>query len=86
MTNIHSQPVDEDTPTEIDFSQGARGMFFQPELKLNLPVYLDEDVQKFLATIAEKKGVQITRLVPDEISFKISHIDMCFAKVPEKKY
>jgi len=72
MTNIHSQSVDEDTPTEIDFSQGTRGMFFQPELKLNLPVYLDEDVQRFLATIAEKKGVQITDVANDLLKKNIA--------------
>ncbi|MFM8330708.1 MAG: type II toxin-antitoxin system Phd/YefM family antitoxin [Candidatus Methylumidiphilus sp.] len=47
-------------PTDIDFSQGVRGKFYQPNLKLNLPVYLDENVQKFLTTIAEKEGVEVS--------------------------
>ena len=55
MNGITSTSANEELSPEIDFSQGIRGKFYQPELKLNLPVYLDEDVQKFLASIAEKK-------------------------------
>ncbi len=62
MNGITSMSENEDLSPEIDFSQGIRGKFYQPELKLNLPVYLDDDVQKFLATIAEKKVWLFQRL------------------------
>lgn len=50
----------DDIPGEVDFSKGVRGKFYRPELNLNLPVYLDEQVQQFLATIAVRKGLQIS--------------------------
>jgi hypothetical protein len=48
-------------PTEIDFLGAKRGKFFHPNLKLNLPVYQDAEVQAYLATIATKKGGRYTQ-------------------------
>ena len=56
---------DEDMPHEIDFSQGVRGKFYRPGMKLNLPVYLDEDVQIRLTNLARAKGVDLSDLVND---------------------
>jgi hypothetical protein len=50
----------DDIPSDVDFSKGVRGKFYRPELNLNLPVYLDEQVQQFLAIIAVRKGLQIS--------------------------
>ena len=50
---------------EVDFSKGIRGKFYHPNAKLNLPIYLDEPVQQFLATLAAKKGVQISDIAND---------------------
>lgn len=36
-------------PAEIDFSKGVRGKFFRPGAELRLPVYLDAEVQAYLA-------------------------------------
>ncbi len=30
---------------EYDFSKGVRGQFFHPDTHLNIPVYLDQDVE-----------------------------------------
>ncbi|PZN86463.1 MAG: hypothetical protein DM484_00860 [Candidatus Methylumidiphilus alinenensis] len=65
-------------PPEIDFSQGIRGKFYQPELKLNFPVYLDEDVQKFLASIAEKKGIAISDIANDLLKKDIAIMELGF--------
>jgi hypothetical protein len=65
MNTISSPLENDEMPTEIDFSHGVRGKFFQPTLKLNLPVYLDEDVQEFLASIAEKKGLAVSEVAND---------------------
>jgi len=43
---------DEDMPVEIDFSMGTRGKFFRTGIRLNLPVYLDDEVQDRLTTLA----------------------------------
>ena len=56
---------DEDTPGEIDFSQGVRGSFYRPGMKLNLPVYLDDEIQSRLTSLASAKGVDMSDLVND---------------------
>ena len=53
-------PDDDDMPAEIDFSGGTRGKFHRPAARLNLPVYLEAEVQAYLATIAAKKGVPLS--------------------------
>jgi hypothetical protein len=32
---------------EYDFSKGARGKFYRPGVKLNLPVYLEPDLRDY---------------------------------------
>ncbi len=48
---------------EYDFSKGERGKFYKPGAVLKLPVYLDEEVQTYLAKKAEAKGVELSELV-----------------------
>ena len=45
---------------EYDFSQGVRGKFYDPKAQLNLPIYLDIDVAKFVRdrTLAKKMDTQ----------------------------
>jgi hypothetical protein len=50
-------------PDEIDFSQGVHGQFYRPNTKLNLPVYLDDEVQARLARLASDKGLELSELV-----------------------
>jgi hypothetical protein len=57
--------LDEEMPDEIDFSGGVRGKFYRPDMKLALPVYLDNDVQSRLSNLAAAKGVDISELVND---------------------
>ena len=40
---------------EYDFSKGERGKFYRPDVKLNLPIYLDDEVITFIENIANKK-------------------------------
>ena len=42
--------------TEYDFSKGEREKFYRPDAKLNMPIYLDEEVIAFIEDIANKKG------------------------------
>lgn len=65
MTKTKIFEDDDDLPSEVDFSKGVRGKFFRPNAKLNLPIYLDEPVQLFLANLAAKKGVQISDIAND---------------------
>jgi hypothetical protein len=32
---------------EYDFSKGARGKFYRPDIQLNLPVYLEPDLLEY---------------------------------------
>lgn len=70
-TNDH-----DDIPAEVDLSKGERGKFFHPGAKLNLPVYLDDQVQARLAALANAKGVDFSVLVNDLLRKDIELIEM----------
>ena len=48
---------------EYDFSKGERGKFFRPNAQLRLPIYLDADVQAYLAERAAQKGIPLGEMV-----------------------
>ena len=56
---------------EYDFSKGERGKFYHPDMKLNIPVYLDDQVSAFVEKIASKKGIDrsavVNELLRDDI-------------------
>jgi len=51
------------TLNEYDFSKGQRGKFYRPGVRLNLSVYLEEDVQQFVEKIAESKHADVSAVV-----------------------
>ena len=48
---------------EYDFSKAERGKFYRPDVKFNLPVYLEEEVQTFVQAIAEKRKTDLSTVV-----------------------
>ena len=66
---------DDDIPAEIDFSGGTRGKFYQSAIKLNVPVYLDEDIQRYLSDIAARKGVPLSDLANDLLKKEIAILE-----------
>jgi len=48
---------------EYDFSKGQRGKFYRADIKLNIPIYLDDEVSTFIEKIASKKGVDRSSVV-----------------------
>jgi len=58
-----------------DFSNGERGKFFRPNAVFRLPVYLDDEVQRYLAGKAEAKGVDLSDLVNDLLRREIDIIE-----------
>ena len=52
---------------EYDFSKGERGKFYKPNLKLNLPIYLDPETMSFIEEIAKKKNLDLSTVVNDLI-------------------
>ena len=61
---------------EYDFSKGTRGKFYRAKARLNLPVYLDPDVRRFVEQIAHNQRSDISRVVN-----QLLKSDMKLAKV-----
>ena len=51
---------------EYDFSKGERGKFYRQNLRIHLPIYLDEESLEFVEKIA-KKNADLTSVVNDII-------------------
>ena len=75
MNAKSTRSINDDMPSEIDFSEGVRGKFYKANSSLNLPVYLDGEVQSYLATIASKKGVPLSQLANDLLRLEIGIIE-----------
>ncbi len=50
---------------EYDFTNAKRGKFYRPDAKLNIPVYLDDEVRDFVSEIAEHKHSDMAQVVND---------------------
>ncbi|MBC8453579.1 hypothetical protein H8D64_00820 [PVC group bacterium] len=50
---------------EYDFSKAERGKFFHKDVTINLPVYLDDEVRRFVTVIAKKKHSDLNQVVND---------------------
>ncbi|MEW6368037.1 MAG: hypothetical protein AB1714_25705 [Acidobacteriota bacterium] len=48
---------------EYDFWKGERGKFYKRGLKLNLPVYLEEEVFLFVQRLAKKRKPDLSSVV-----------------------
>jgi hypothetical protein len=66
---------DDDMPGEIDFSKGSRGKFFKPSATLHLPVYLEAEVQAYLAERAKARGIEVAQLVNELLKKDIELIE-----------
>src|ERR1043166_6644435 len=73
--NTTPPPKDQGMPDEIDFSEGTRGKFYRPNAKLNLPVYLEADVQDYLGRLAARKGGSLSDLTNDLLKKEIAIIE-----------
>ena len=61
---------------EYDFSKGTRGKFYRAKARLNLPIYLDPEVQRFVEQIAHSRRSDVSRVVN-----RLLKSDMKLAKV-----
>ena len=48
---------------EYDFSKGERGKFFNKDIKINLPIYLEDEILEFVDRIAKRKNLDISTIV-----------------------
>jgi len=60
---------------EYDFTKGKRGKFFRPDAEMRLPIYLEAEVQKYLAERAAQKGVPLGELVNGLLKQEIKIIE-----------
>ena len=58
-----------------DFSKGVRGKFYKPDATFKLPVYLDAEVEGYLAKRAQAKGVELDELVNQLLKREIEIIE-----------
>lgn len=72
---ISANPHDDNMPAEVDFSKGVRGKFFKQGAALRLPVYLEAEVQAYLAERATARGVDVAQLVNDLLKKNIELIE-----------
>jgi hypothetical protein len=61
--------------SEYNFKKGARGKFHYSGATLPIPVYLEPEVLAFLSAKAEKKGIEIDRIVNDLLRRDIGIIE-----------
>ena len=60
---------------EYDFSKGERGKFYHANAQLNLPVYLEPDIERFIRKYSTKKKVDIQTLVNEWLRKEIEVIN-----------
>lgn len=66
---------DDEMPAEVDFSNGTRGKFFRPGARISLPVYLEAEVQDYLAARARARGIEVGQLVNELLKKDIELIE-----------
>lgn len=74
--NAQTTHNDDEMPAEIDFSGGKRGQFYKADAQMNLPVYLDQQVQATLYALANAKGVDLSTLINDLLKKDIELMEL----------
>jgi hypothetical protein len=64
---MNNRPMDDnDTPAEIDFSKGTRGLHhIPPGAKVLMPVSIERGVWEYFSGKAEQRGVGLSELVTE---------------------
>jgi hypothetical protein len=60
---------------EYDFTKGERGKFFRPDAETRVPIYLDAEVQSYLAERATAKGMDLGEMVNGLLKQEIQIIE-----------
>ena len=48
---------------EYDFSNGERGKFYNKDAPFNLPIYLEPEIESFIAKLAKEQKKSISEIV-----------------------
>jgi len=60
---------------EYDFSKGEGGKFYRSDAILRLPIYLNADVQSYLAERVAQKGIPLGEIVNTLLEQEIQMIE-----------
>lgn len=52
-----------DMKKEYDFSKGVRGKFYDENAQFNIPVYLEPEVESFIAKLAKEQKTNMSQIV-----------------------
>ena len=74
--NAQTNGDDDEIPAEVDQRGAGRDQFYRPGTQVNLPVYLEQQVQESLAALASAKGVELSPLVNDLLRKDIELIEL----------
>jgi hypothetical protein len=58
---------------EYDFSNGVRGKFYNKNEKFNLPIYLEPEIESFIASLAKEQKKNINEIV-NALLFKVKEL------------
>ena len=61
---------------EYDFSKGERGKFYRPGARVHLPLYLEDEVQATLVSLATATGKDYSAFVNELLKKDIELIQM----------
>ena len=63
---MNDKPMPDDTPAEVDFSKGVRGLHHIPAgARVLIPVSIERGVWEYFAGKAEQRGVDVSDLVTE---------------------
>ncbi len=48
---------------EYDFTDAEQGKFYRPMEELEIPIYIDKNIQKVIVSVADKSNKSISELV-----------------------
>ena len=60
---------------EYDFSKAERGKFHNPDAQSELPIYLQDDVMRYLSGRAQARGVELEELVNEVLRKDIALVE-----------
>ncbi|MFA6571025.1 MAG: toxin-antitoxin system, antitoxin component [Bacteroidota bacterium] len=63
-----------------DFSKGEKGKFYVSENEIELPVYLNENNQKYYLEIASEKKIAMSKLINNVLSRDKDLVNMFVSK------
>ena len=70
---MNKQSIDDDnSPAEVDFSKGVRGLHHIPsDARVFLPASIERSVWQYFSKKAEQKGVELSDLLTDVLKRNI---------------